>query len=68
MRRGTLLDKRDGIEDEEQEAMPPSLENLLYKAGSSIFEPQSVLGMSGYEYFLLFHQLAPYESDGLGDA
>ena len=68
MRRGRLLDKRDGVEDEEQEAMPPSLENLLYKAGSSTFEPQSVPGMSGHEYFLLSHQLAPYESDGPGDA
>jgi len=67
VRRGRLLDERDGVE-QEQEAMPPGLDNLLYRAGSSTFEPQSVPEISGHEYFLLYKELAPCESDGPGDA
>jgi len=38
VRRDRLLDEGDGVE-QEQEAMPPGLGNLLYRAGSSNFEP-----------------------------
>ena len=67
VRRGRILDERDGFE-QEQEAMPPGLDNLLRKAGSSTFESQSIPRMSQHECFLLKKDLAPYESDGPGDA
>lgn len=64
--KGRLLDKRDGVE-QEPEAIPFGLDNLLYRAGSSTFEPQSLPDISRHEYFLLSTELAPFESDGPGD-
>lgn len=58
MQHGRLIDQRDGV-DYGQETILPSLDNLLHKAGSSSFEPQSVL---------LLTTLAPCESDDPGDA
>lgn len=48
VRRRRLLDERDGVE-KEQDAMPPGFNDLLHKAGSSTFKPQSIPGMSAQE-------------------
>jgi hypothetical protein len=62
--RGRWIDKRDGVVVEE---LAPAIDNILRRAGSSNYKPQSVPGMSGHEYFLLSHTLAPFESDGPED-
>ncbi|KAI9826586.1 MAG: hypothetical protein M1832_006182 [Thelocarpon impressellum] len=59
------FDKRDGVN---QEPANPAFEELLRRAGSSMYRPERTADMDSEEWFRFCTELAPIESDGPDDS